>query len=371
MEPEPKITELIDTAAKAVIGQGDKNADFTRGSDFESILGPTAVIWTREDRRDADLFNATKFHTAKGDDLTFLVKQRYGIDRYLDTNGTGRASLVRPTGGSSGTIWAGTRFTNYGGNPRSYRSTSDVLVTSGIVNVNVPIEALVPGPGVVVDTTEGIRIDDSIFDPTFTISTLKCSDGSTYESAGSLIARVRKTRLDSRVGQVKAIEDACKAVGASNVQVFRSNYGGDVNDHGLNFVYVGDLGFQGSPDLLKACFLALRSVRVLGDHMQVLPMARVVLNPIIDVYLATAPAFNDIERLYNIHREAVIEYLGGTTGGLSFTKIGILSALARTTPEVQHVNIVNPSEDVTILVDGHFPAVLNRYVVGTVAIRYH
>ncbi len=371
MEAEPTIIELINAASKAISGQGDKNADFVRGSDYESIAGPAAVIWTREDRRDADLFNATKFHTATGDDLTFLVKERYGIDRYLDTNGTGIATISRPEGGTAGTIWAGTRITRFGGSPKTYRTVGDTAVLAGATTVQLVIEALTPGPGSAIIASDGLRFDDALWDAGWEVDALSCENGTTYESASQLIARVRTTRLNQRVGQPKAIQDICKSVGAANVQIFRSNYGGEGVDGGLNVVYVGDLGWEGSPSLVKACFLALRQVRVLGDHMQVLPMSRVTINPIIDVYLASAPALNDIERLYQIHRESVIEYLGGTSGGFAFTKIGILSALARPTPEVQKAVVVTPAEDVTVLVDGSFPPVLNRYVVGTVALRYH
>lgn len=371
MESEPSILDLVDAAGKAISGQGDKNADLVRGSDYESITGPAAVIWTREDRRDEDLFNATRFHTAQGEDLTFLVKQRYGVDRYLDTNGVGFATIVRPAAGTGGTVWAGTRITIFGGAAKTYRTTSDRVVVSGQTSVLLEIEALVPGPGTAASETENLRLDDELWDSTWTVASLDCADGTTFESSSQLIARVRKSRSDQRVGQVKAIEEACKAVGAANVQVFRSNYGGDAIDGGLNVVYVGDLGWQGSPSLVRACFLALRSVRVFGDHMQVLPMARVTLNPVIDVYLASSPALNDLERLYQIHRAAVIEYLGGVSGGFSFTKIGILSSLARPTPEVQHATVVNPAADVNVLTSNNFPAVLNRYVVGTVAIRYH
>jgi len=372
MEAEPTIIELIDAAGRAIAGQGDKNADLVRGSDYESITGPAAVIWTREDRRDEDLFNATKFHTAQGEDLTFLVKKRYGIDRYLDTNGQGTALLSRPTNAAgAGTIWAGTRISIFGGSAKVYRTTADVVVEASSYYANLPIESITPGPGCAAEETENLRLEDVLWDTSWTVSSLNCKDGTTYESAAALVARVRKTRTDLRVGQVKSIKDACKAVGADNVQVFRSNYGGDALDGGLNVVYVGDLGWQGSPSLVKACFLALRSVRVLGDHMQVLPMTRVTLNPVIDVYLATAPALNDIENLYQIHRAAVTEYLGGVSGGFSFTKIGILSSLARPTPEVQRAVVVTPASDVNVLTNGNFPAVLNRYVVGTVTIRYH
>lgn len=371
MTPEPKISELIDVGGRSISGQGDRVADLTRGSDYDSILGPSAVIWTREDRRDQDLFDATKFHTAKGDDLTFLVKQRYGIDRLLDTNGIGVAVLSRPAAGTAGTVWRGTRITIFGGSPKYYRTTEDVAVTSTVLTVSVNIEAILPGPGSKASETTDIRLDDSLWDATWTVASLNCSDGTVFEQASDLIARVRKTRLDQRVGHVKAIEDVCKAAGAAQVVVFRSDYGGEAGDGGLNVIYVGDLGYQGSAALVKACFIALRKARVLGDHLQVLQMVRTTLNPSIDVYLATAPALNDIERLQQIHRSSVIHHLGGTSGGFTFTRIGILSALARPTPEVQGATVVTPASDVSILVNGNFPATLNRYVVGSVSLRYH
>ncbi len=369
---EPEILELLDVGGKAISGQGDRSADLTRGSDYESILGPAAVIWVREDRRDQDLFDATKFHTAKDDDLTYLVEQRFGIDRILDTNGQGTATFARPTiGGGAGTMWRGTRITIFGGSPKYYRVTADTAMSAGATNLNVPIEAIQPGPGSIADETDNIRLDDSLWDTTLVPTRLTCAEGTTFEQASDLIARVRKTRLDQRVGHHTAIERVCREAGANNVAIFRSDYGGEANDHGLNVVYVGDEGFQGSADLTRDCFLALRNARVLGDHLQVLQMARVIINPVIDVYLATAPALNDLERLTQIHRGAVVHYLGGISGGFAFTKIGILSALIKPTPEVQRAVVVNPATDISVLNAGHLPAVLNRYVVGTVALRYH
>lgn len=368
---EPQVSELIEVGSKAIVGQGDRAADLIRGSDYESLIGPTAMLWVREDRRDEDLFNSTRFHTAKDADLTYLVQQRYGIDRILDTNGVGTATLVRPTAGSAGVVWAGTRITIFGGSPRFYRTTVDTSVAAADTFVNVAIEYLSPGPGALCDEVANLRLDDSLWDTTWTVKSVKCADGTTFEEASALIARVRQTRFNQRVGQVSKIQEICKAAGAGQSLVFRSDYGGPDFDGGLNVVYVGDLGYQGSPSLVKACFLALRAGRVLGDHMQVFEMARVTINPVIDVYLATAPALNDIERLQRIHTAAVVRYLGGEAGGFAFTRIGILSALARATPEVQRVSVVDPAADVTVLVGGHLPGMLNRYVVGTVALRYH
>ncbi len=365
-----KISDLIDVGTKAIAGQGDKSVDVTRGSDYVSLIGPPAIVWTREDRRDEDLFKATRFHTATGYDLTYLVKNRYGVDRILNTHGIGSASIARSVSGSAGTVWRGTRFAVWGSNPRYYRATEDVAIAAGAIAASIPIEAVETGTGVSADDSTNIGIQDVLWDSTWSATHIFCNEGTIFEEASDLIARVRTERLNSRVGQLKSIEKACKDAGASKVLIFRSDYGGLATDAGLNMIYVGDEGYQGTPSLVKACFLAIRNCRVLGDHMQVLQLNRVVINPVIEVYLATAPALNDIERLQRIHRSAVVQYLGGTSGGFAFTKIGILSAIARYTPEVQKVNVTTPASDVSVLVNGHFPPALNRYVVGNVSLRY-
>ncbi len=106
-QPEVTISELLDIASKGIRSTADKNADLVRGSDYESLTGPCAVIWSRESERDTDLFNAVNFHTADGADLTRMALRRYGKVRLLDATGTGTAVLSRPSGGIPETIWAG------------------------------------------------------------------------------------------------------------------------------------------------------------------------------------------------------------------------------------------------------------------------
>ncbi len=364
--------ELIDVAKKAIQGSADSAADLTRGSDYESLVGPTAVIYTRQERRDIDLFNATKFHTAQGEDLTELVRLRFGVDRYLDTRGTGQVSIARPTAAAGeGWVWAGTRIAIIGSEPKYYRTLTDTFVAAGDTTAPLDIEAVLIGPGSKADQSAGCRVDDTLWDTTWTVSSLTCTDGTTFESAPDLIARVRQGRHDARVGHSKKIETVCKEAGAANVVLFRSDFGGEALDGGLNVCYVGDIGYSSSPTMVKACFLALRSARVLGDHMQVLQMAPVALNVSCDVYLRDQPYNLDTLRLEQIHRSSIVQYLGGKTGGFTFSLAGIRGAIIRNTPEVQDVVLVTPAADVGILIDGAFPEVLSRYIVSDIAIRYH
>lgn len=370
MQPEDTVNDFLDIAARAVRGAGDKTADFVRGSDYESLSGPCAMIWSRESLRDTDLFRAIRFNDADGDDLTNMVKLRYGIDRILDTRGAGTAFLARPSAGLAGTIWQGTRIVvRQNGDELRYRVTADTAVSTSALSVSVPIEALDFGPGTSISTTIGLFLDDATFDA-WTVTSLACADGTEFEPADDLRARVRASRHAKRVGHEQAIIDACVAAGAANVVAFRSDYGGDSLDVGLNVCYVGDSGYSATPKLVRACAVALRAIRVLGDNMQVLPMARVGVNVDADVTLNDSPARFDTTRLYQIHRAELGKYIGGQRGRFSYTKSGLISAIARPTPVVQDVSFVLPTSDTTVLSGNNFPDVLARYVLGTVVLRY-
>jgi hypothetical protein len=372
MIPEPTIKELLEVAATSVRGNMDSTADFIRGSDYESLLGPSAVIWSREAARDTDLFNAVNFNTADGEDLTVMAKKRYGKDRILDTRGAGTVVVSRPAGGTSETFWKGSEFHVSGPQPKVYRATQNTVVSSSALLATVPIEAVEFGPGVAVDVTAGVNIADRLTDSTWRVDRLSCGDGTLFEKAEAFRARIRQERRDARVGQTKAIIKACNAAGAASVALFRSDFAGDDYDHGLNVCYVGDLGNNGSPELVKACTLALEKVRVGGDHLQVLPMARTALNVTATVTLYDAPPLFDLKRLERIHVAALSQYLGGLSGRYDYSVVGLESAIARHTPEVQAVTLSTPSVDAAIVegTNKNFPAVLYRYVLGQVSIRY-
>lgn len=374
MKPEPTIEEFLKAAREAVQGQKDKNADYIRGSQYEVLAGAGAILWSRQAQRDTDLFNASKLHSAADEDLTRQMYERYGIERYLDTRGTGTATLSRPAGGVADTVWKGTRFRvrGPGGDPKYYRVTSTVSVGAAEVSKSVSIEAVTIGKGTNVESASNVDIDDPLTDSTWTVAYLKCDEGTEFEPAANFIARVRQLRLDNRVGFKKAIEDACKDAGAGQVLVLRSDFGGDSLDRGLNVTYVGDSGYSGSTDLVRACTVAVRAVRVGGDHMQVLPMSKVNLDIVADVYLSALPGNFDISRLETLHHASLRQALNGSAGNFGYTKIGLMSALTRNSPEVQDVVFTSPSSDALILdpVTGNFPAALNRYSVGTISLRY-
>lgn len=368
---EPTPQELIEVAQLAIQGQGDFAADFVRGSDYESLMGPAAMIYARQALRDADMFAANKLHTARGEDLTLRVSLQYGVDRILDTRGRGTALLSRDSvAGGGGTIWAGTRIAAYGPNPKFFRVRTNKAVSAIATTVTVDVEAIIVGVGGELHQTGDLRLDDPTWDSNWRVASIDCADGTNYESDSALIARTRRGRRDARPGHAKLIKSICNEAGAANVEIFRSDYGNITPDGGLNVCYVGDLGYSSSPALVKACSLALRAGRVLGDHLQVLPMQRVDLAVAATVTLRAQPQSLNTERLERLHRLAILQYMGGSTGGFTYTISGIRGAIIRPSADTQDVTLLTPSTDGSILVANAFPAALNRYIVSDIALQY-
>ncbi len=373
MLPEPTISDFLATSRYGTVVV-DEVADYNRGSDYEALAGPNAILWSRQVQRDTDLFKTTRFNDAEGDDLTQLIEWRYGIKRVLDSRGIGTAQLARPSASAgAGMIWRGTRFALASPSAESLfvRVTKDTEVNATATSVSVPIESVALGNSVIEAPVGAAKIVDMLWDASWAVTTLYCEPGSTLEPATAYRARTRAVRRAARPGFEQAIIDACAAASADNVQLFPSTYGGLAGVYGLNYVYVGDSGYSATPDLVRACTLALRGVRVAGDCLQVLPLQRTQLTIIADVYLIDAPAVMPVARLEPIHRQAILQYMGAS-GSLTYTVSGIESAIAKTGVEVQDVVLATPTTDATILVNGMFPPVLSRYFVSDadITIRY-
>jgi hypothetical protein len=287
-DPLPTIRDLLGASADGVVGVRDSNADVRRGAVYDHFGGSGAILFTREAARDRDLFRAVYLDTAEGDDLTVLVKLRFGLNRVLPSYGTGTALLIRPTpAAGGGTIWTGTRILVFASvaSPaaRYYAVSADVPVGPGATAISVPVRATNTGPGSAVSLSgAGIgRVDDPLWDPSWMVAAIQCSDGTSLESPADLRARARSTQLAARKGYAVAITSACVAQGASYVALFDSNFGvgsasltGGPKDNGLGHCYVADAGFQTTLRLIRACTVALERYRVCGGDLQVLGMQR-------------------------------------------------------------------------------------------------
>ncbi len=368
--PENGILDFIKVYNNAIKSTKNKYADSHRGSELETLGGFTAVMWSRESQFVTDLFRATRFNDADGDDLTTLVTERYDIERILDTYGVGYINIHRPTASlGAGTIWKGTRIrvlTGSRSEPKFYVIAEDVPVTSSkVLLTKVAIHSDTYGPGSQIEATSvESKFWDPLWDNTWIVDKLVCAEGTSYEQASEYQARVKRTKLESRPGYSLSIINACKAQGAQRVYLFESDTGGTDIDYGLNVCYVGFENFTSTTELIRKCKVALESVRVCGDNLQVLPMANSTLSVSLDIYLNDVPALFDQERLYQVSRDAAIQSIGA---GFQYNRNNIAASIYRAVPEVQEVDVILPSADVNLMSVSNgvlnFPEVLTRYNV--------
>ncbi|MDB4992599.1 MAG: hypothetical protein JWM74_31, partial [Myxococcaceae bacterium] len=211
------------------------------------------------------------------------------------------------------------------------------------------------------------RVEDPLWDTTWTVDALECGDGTEFEQAAETRARFRDFRRASRVGFVEALVAACKDAGAANAVLFPSDYAGDDEDNGLNMAYVGDAGFAGSDALVRAVQMRLESTRVLGDNLQVRPLTRSDLVIRADVNLWEAPARVNLAALRTVLVGAILGYFDGATSGFSYDRDALAGAMMKAAAAVQFVSFDLPSADAGVLstVNGrlNFPASLPRFQV--------
>lgn len=370
-EPLPTIRDLLTASADGVVGTRDGRADVRRGSVYDHFAGSGAILFTREAARDRDLFRAVYLDTAEGDDLTALVKLRFGVDRILAAPGRGAALLTRQSAAAgAGTIWQGTRVLVFASaaspGPRSYAVASDAPVSAGTMAVTVPIHAANTGPGTAVNLSGPAvaRIDDALWDPSWHVAAIQCADGTWLEAAADLRSRARATQLAARRGYAQAITDACVAQGAAHVALFDSDF--TATDTGLSHCYVAEEGFTTSRRLVRACTAALEGYRACGADLQVLGMQRAA----IDVS-ATVTMRDDPGRLPSVDvalRDALAAAFEPTRYEYDLDELA--AVLASASGDVQDVEFDKPSAPAPILVGGQMPLALTRYELGVAALRY-
>ncbi len=371
---EPTIAELEQAFHDGVRSTCDRYADAHEGAVYDHFAGVGAIHWSRQARRDTDLWRAIYFATAEGKDLTNLLADRYDFDRITDTYGTGTAQLARPTADAAdGTIWRGTRVVAFGAfvEAKHYVVSRDTPVSATGLTATVPVRAEKSGPGTAIsaltDGPVGLRIDDPLWDTTWTVTALECGEGTSFEPAAVSRARFRDARRDARVGFVEALVAACKDAGATNAVLFPADYGGDDEDNGLNMAYVGDSGFSGTAALVRAVQIRLERTRVLGDNLQVRPLALSELIIRATVNLWDSPARVNLAALRTVLVGAILGYFDGATSGFSYDRDALAGAMMKASPAVQFVTFDLPVTDAGVLSTVHgrlnFPATLPRYRV--------
>jgi hypothetical protein len=382
-QPIPTLADLRQAYNDGIVGQRERRADTHDGSAYDLLGGMSAMLFSRQVQRDRDLFRANYFDSAEGEDLTSRVSRLYVVARVLDTYGIGTVSLARPNASAgAGVIPAGTRIVIYASSgttdPRIFAVTADTPVSATATTAAPPVRATTTGAGTSMTLSVGLaaRIDDPLWDSTWSVVGIQTADGTAFEKAEDYRARVRTQFYANRAGYAAAIILACQGVGATNVVPYPSNWTGDATDVGYNALYVGDASFNGSPALVQACTLTLESVRVLGADLQILQLASQSLTVSVTASLYDDPgSFNTTDLTLAI-QAAIGAYFDGRKNAFSYQIDAIAGAVFRASPAVQGatVNAPTSSVGVTQAIGGiqNFPAVLTRYVVvpGNVQVAF-
>jgi hypothetical protein len=360
--PIPTLESFLQAYGASVHADAGSERNLRRGSGYDKLGGPAALLWAREATRDRDVFRQCYIETANGEALSRLVERKYGAERTEAGFGTGTAIFTRHTSGTSGTLYAGTRvlLATDEGRPRPYAVASDTPVDSSTLSLPVPIRATKQGPGVAVATSTGLSLGDSVFDAGLKVTYLACADGTEDEPKAEYIDRARSERLDRRVGYRKRVEQACIDAGAANVVILDAGAFGEAADFGVTHVYVADAGFSTPSALLTACRLAVDAVHVAGCDVQVLGMAITPLTTTATITLWDQPGTLDqIAIKRNALNALLAEFLRRTDAWL-FRYDALAGAVFGTSSAIRDVVVTSsPAEPVA-----GFVSVLPRYVLS-------
>jgi len=364
-KPIPTVSDFLRAAANAIRGRRDKRADTREGSVYEMILGPAAMLFARQVQRDRDMFRSVYNDAATGAQLSALILEKYGVERVEATSGTGTATLERASAAAgAGTIWAGTRvfLASSTTEVREFSVTADTTVSATAIAVEVPIRAAKPGRTAAISVTSGLVVADPLWDATWTVTGLTCGEGTDFEDARALVARVRNSRLRARRGHEQAIVDACVAAGAVNVVAFASSFANTSPDPGFNAVYVGDGGYSASTSLVRACQVACEAARPIGADTYFGAMTPSSLSMELTVTLWDQPATFDQVALTQMIRDVIVHYFAVARNAYAYRRDAIAGAILRASSAVQAVTFTTPASDAAITL-GDWPATLTRYRV--------
>lgn len=299
------------------------NADMRSGAGYDIFAGTNAILFAREATRDRDLFRALYFDASTGDDVDVLIEERFDEFRVLAGPGTGSLVLERPLAGAQGTFFRGTRVLVVvpGADVRFAEVAVDTPYGTADVSAVVPVRATVAGIAqpLSVNRNNGfIRFEDPVEDPSWVPKTIDLSVGQDRENDAQYKARTKTDRLARRVGYAKSIMDACIRQGAAQVALYTSDFFGDDFDHGVNRCFVGFSSFVSTPELVRACRVAVDAVRMLGADLVVMGMTSRRLTVSATVRLWVPPTSRNKLVLAGAAAAAIVEYFNDRQNAFGF-----------------------------------------------------
>lgn len=367
-EPLAAIPDFLTAASNALTGERDQYGDGRRGSVYDRLSGPMAVLLAREAQNDKDNFADIYIDDAEGKSLTRAIQGRWGIARVLDTYGTGTCLFERSSDAAgAGPLLAGSRIQLQGDTPAEYVIAQDYEAQPSDTLVSVAIRASVTGAGVAANVVTELALEDAQYDPLWQPVALTCADGTSFEKAQDYRARARALRLDNRNGYLTKLQSACIAGGATYAFGFPSSYGLQptdfADDDGLSAIYVADANFQGTKALAAACAAQLEACRVLGADIWCGYVVPTPLSIVATVYLVDDPAKLNLVVIKRAVVQAIITYFSQVDAGYTYKLDALGGAMRRSSPSVQSVAFTTPSSDHTISA-AQWPASLPRFTVA-------
>jgi hypothetical protein len=348
-EPLPTLEQLTNAYQGALVSERDF-ADTHEGSVHDHWAGAGAVMWRRLAERDAEEFRAGYFNGAKGTRLDEYIDGRFpGKSRIFSQRGVGSVKLKRPSAAAgAGTFWAGTRIAvgEAGNRPITYYLVKqNTACAAGTLETPVAIEAAREGTGSRIAVHAGdraiLRVEDPLWDNSWTVQELTCDDGTLYEDDDEARSRITAELFEERFGYESLIIKTMKAAGAGFVVLFRSDYLGDAADTGLNRIYVSDANLVTTPELLKACRLALPSCAMVGAGNQALAITKVRLTLHVGIRFWAAPESCNPDTAVANARGAVVEYFERENNAFAWSLAGIRGAVQSAVDDTQSVEITS------------------------------
>jgi hypothetical protein len=309
----PATADFLKAYRSEILALHNRDADVRSGSGYDIQNGVGAILWHRQAIRDRDAFRACYFDTCQGDDADALIVTRYTIPRILATQGTGTAALQRASAaGGSGTFYEGTRVSiqpTIPGPILTFEVAADTVVGALDTQARVPIRTLAAGLSQAVyatSSTNVLTLDDLTWDDSWRVTAIQCGPGTARENDDDYKARAKSQRQKQRRGYAQAIVDRLADVGASEVALFPSDWGGV--DYGVNHCFVADSGFVTTPELLTECRIAVDGVRVLGPDLLVFGMTNTELSLDVAINVWSPEQTRAADYLVELAKAAVIDF---------------------------------------------------------------
>ncbi len=304
-----------------------------------------AIMWRKVSEREQTEFRSNYFKYAKGPRLDAYIQDHFRKSRTQNAPGSGTALLRRATAGAGdGTVWEGTRIAVgvSAAKPMAYYAvTGNKAVGATETYVTVAVEAVDGAPAVSLRQGDRpiLRLEDPLWDNSWTVETLECGDGTVYEDDAAFQARVATEVFEERYGFESLIVKLMKEAGADFVLLFPSDYLGEDNDAGLNRVYVADANLITTPELLRECRRALPDCAMAGASTQVLSITKTYLTFQVRIRFWAAPEGFDMSSAADNARSAIVEYFERDDNAFVWSLAGVRGAVQAAVPNTHTVEV--------------------------------